>query len=204
MQEQRRYKSPLREQQASETRGRILDAAKKLLVGTGYAKTTIDAIAKEAVVSPQTVYAAFKNKRNIFSALIHQSIESEVDALYRETIHVEGVHERIRRIAAIIIKCNVKLNAENTILRSAGILSPELAKIQRNCEEKGRRIQREYNKALLDGVALRQGLSIDKALDIFWYLTKPDAYTALVIECGWSHEAFATWLYESLAALIAE
>jgi len=40
----------------------MLEAAGKLLAERGYAGTTIAAVAAEAGVAPETVYAAFRNK----------------------------------------------------------------------------------------------------------------------------------------------
>lgn len=201
---QRKYTSPLREQQAGVTRERILEATKKLLAESGYAKTTIDAIAREAVVSPQTVYAAFKNKRNIISALIHKNLETELDDLYKKTVQLEDVRARLEGFEEITLKCHVKISAENSLLRNAGILSPELARIQKDCEARGREIQRGYNQALLKGVKLKKGLTLDKALDIFWYIIKYEAYSAFVLECGWTEAEYKGWLCESLGALLDE
>src|SRR5262249_48744247 len=65
----RPYHSPLRRAQAEETRNRILDAALRLFSGQGYAATTIAAIAAEAGVVPETVYATFRTKRGIIDGL---------------------------------------------------------------------------------------------------------------------------------------
>ena len=51
----RKYNSPLRADQARQTRSRILDAAYRLFVDRGYAGTTIAAVAETAKVSPETV-----------------------------------------------------------------------------------------------------------------------------------------------------
>lgn len=64
----RKYSSPTRERQASQTRTNILDATQRLLMDRGYAKTTIEAIAQEAGVAKQTVYAVFQSKRGIVAA----------------------------------------------------------------------------------------------------------------------------------------
>src|SRR5689334_15071718 len=48
----------------------IRDAAEKLFLAQGYAATSIAAIAEEAGVAPETVYATFKNKRALLKELI--------------------------------------------------------------------------------------------------------------------------------------
>ena len=59
----REYDSSRRQAQAQETRRHILEAARKLFMERGYAGATAEAIASEAGVSAQTIYAIFKNKK---------------------------------------------------------------------------------------------------------------------------------------------
>lgn len=61
----RKYSSPIRERQANQTRTNILDATQRLFLERGYAKTTVEAIAQEAGVAKQTVYAVFRSKNGI-------------------------------------------------------------------------------------------------------------------------------------------
>ena len=66
---QREYHSTRREQQAQATRAAIVAAARTLFVRDGYAATSVRAIAAEAGVSDQTIYAAFGSKRALLTAL---------------------------------------------------------------------------------------------------------------------------------------
>ena len=74
-----RYHSPTREQQALETRENILNAAEKLLQTKGYVGMTVEAMAKEASVAPQTVYAVFGSKRGILLGLIQRAVLQKLD-----------------------------------------------------------------------------------------------------------------------------
>ena len=56
----RQYDSTWRQEQARETRQRIIRAAHHLFVSTGYGSTTIADIARAAGVAVETVYAAFR------------------------------------------------------------------------------------------------------------------------------------------------
>ena len=55
----RPYRSRLRTEQAAQTRLRILEASGSLFAERGYAATTIDAVAAQAGVAADTVYAIF-------------------------------------------------------------------------------------------------------------------------------------------------
>ena len=59
----------------------ILDAAHELFVATGYAATTIQAIAERAGVAVQTVYAVFGNKRELLRQLIERTITGDDEPL---------------------------------------------------------------------------------------------------------------------------
>ena len=63
----RRYSSDLRREQARHTRERILDAAQRCFTERGYAAATVEAIALEAGVAVDTVYATFGTKRSVLT-----------------------------------------------------------------------------------------------------------------------------------------
>jgi len=68
--EQRRpYRSPLREERATETRERILDGVVQVMAHNGIAELSIPLIAKQARVSVPSVYRYFPTKRHLFEAL---------------------------------------------------------------------------------------------------------------------------------------
>ena len=70
----RPYRSERRREQAEETRERVLEAAARLFAERGFESATIAAIAAEAGVSPETVYAAFRNKRTLLGELIRAAV----------------------------------------------------------------------------------------------------------------------------------
>ena len=61
----RQYNSTRRQEQANETRLRMVRAAHDLFVEKGYGRTTIAQIAERAGVAVETVYAAFRNKATL-------------------------------------------------------------------------------------------------------------------------------------------
>jgi len=64
----RSYDSPLREEQAEATRGRILDALVRAMAG-GLASLSVPAVAREAGVSIPTIYRHFGSKAGLIAAL---------------------------------------------------------------------------------------------------------------------------------------
>ena len=47
---------------------------------------------------------------------------------------------------------------------------------------------------------LREGLSVEKAVEICWTLNSPELYARLVIRCGWTPHDFEAWLAGQLQA----
>src|ERR1700755_1709329 len=66
----RRYQSAQRQQQAQQTRARIVAAATGQFLAAGYAGTTVKAVAVAAGVSVPTVEAAFGTKARLLKAAI--------------------------------------------------------------------------------------------------------------------------------------
>ena len=59
-------------QPAEDTRGRILQAAVKLIVEQGYARTTTRAIAAEAGVNEVTLFRHFGSKEKLFHKMVEK------------------------------------------------------------------------------------------------------------------------------------
>ena len=75
----RSYRSDLRAEQAEETRGRILDAALRVMT-TGVASLSMPAVAREAGVSVPTVYRHFGTKADLLAAMYpHAARRSGLD-----------------------------------------------------------------------------------------------------------------------------
>ena len=77
----RSYRSDLRAEQAEGTRGRILDAALRVMT-TGVASLSIPAVAREAGVSVPTVYRHFGTKADLLAQMYpHAARRSGLDGL---------------------------------------------------------------------------------------------------------------------------
>src|SRR3954447_25570548 len=66
----RRYSSQLRERNALQTREQVLAAAAELFEESGWAGTTVAAIAKRAGVAVETVYSGFGSKKHVLRAVL--------------------------------------------------------------------------------------------------------------------------------------
>ena len=195
----RTYKSVTRERQATETRRRIIAAADRLLRIKGFSGMTIDAVAKRAQVSVPTVYAVFQSKTGILTALLDQSMFGpDYDDVVRYARSATDAETRLRRAAAVSRQIRGTQSAVFDLMRGAGVVAPELAKLEQEREDLRYEKEEGMITFLRDAGALRPGLSHKTARDIFWMLTGGDVYRMVVRERGWSPQKYQNWLANAL------
>ncbi len=160
---------------------------------------TVEAIARRAEVSAQSVYALFKSKAGILTELLDQSTFGETyeDAV-RQAMSATDPETRLRLAARIARQIHEPLSATFDLLRGAGVVAPELAKLEQERERMRYERQERMITSLRDAKRLRLGLNHRTARDIFWMLTGRDAYRMLVRERGWSPQQYQEWLADTL------
>ena len=195
----RPYQSLVRERQADDTRRRIVEATRQLLQTEGYDGMTIEAIARRAEVSAPSVYAIFKSKTGLLIALLDQSMfGADHEEVVRQTLSATDPETRLRRAAAVSRQIRSTQSAAFDLMRSAGVVAPELAKLEQQREHLRYEKEEGMINFLRDTGALRPGLRHKTARDIFWMLTGGDVYRMLVSERGWSPQKYQNWLAETL------
>jgi AcrR family transcriptional regulator len=198
-----------RARRAAETRRRIVEAAGKLFVERGYAATTIDAVAAEADVAVETVYARFKNKRNLLGAYLDVSIVGDaapVPLLDRPEIQAVVVATDQReqvRLAAGIARGVLERNAPvHAVIRTAIAVSPELDALADEDEARRNATLYAFVEMLSSRGPLRDGMSVADATDRISGFANPENYAYLTRRRGWTPERFQRWLEESLMLLL--
>lgn len=201
--EKRTYKSPARQRQAHETRRRIVEATRQLLESEGYAAMTIEAIARHAQVSVQTVYGVFGSKTGIFAELLNQATFGfGYEQTVQETLAEPDPEVRLRGAARIAREIHDKHSEGFALLRGAGMVAPDLARL----EEQRELMRYDRQKPMIDSLRtakrLRPELNYRTARDILWTLTGSDVYRMLVRERGWNSQRYQEWLADSLVQLL--
>jgi len=122
--EKRPYHSHLRQRQAEETRLRILVAARSLFESRGYAVTTLEAIAEQALVSPKTVTAVFGSKLALLAEVINpEAFSTPVQQLIEELRATEDPSRRLSLVAQITRQTYEPLTSSLELLRTEGCAS---------------------------------------------------------------------------------
>jgi AcrR family transcriptional regulator len=205
----RAYNSTRRQAQARQTRQQIVEAARTLFSQRGYAGATIEAIAQEAGVAPETVYAVFGNKRQILSHLLDISIggddapvgvleRPDPQAMFRE----KDQHQQLQMMARGIIAIMKRAAPVFAIMRMAAKTEPDIAHLlQQILKERWQNMEIVMQHVAANG-PLREGITTTQAADIVWTLTSAEVFLLLTEDRGWSSDQYIQWLAESLIRLL--
>jgi AcrR family transcriptional regulator len=160
---------------------------------------TVEAVARRAEVAVQTVYAVFGSKTGILAELLNQTtFGPDYEDAVRETLGERDPEARLRGAARIARQIHDAQREGFDLLRGAGVVAPELARLEQERE----RIRYEREEAMIlslrDAKRLRTGLSYRAARDILWTLTGSDVYRMLVRDRGWSSQKYEDWLADTL------
>jgi AcrR family transcriptional regulator len=206
MSPKREYDSSNRQAQANETRRRILEAARKLFIERGYSGATAEAIAEEAGVATQTIYAIFKSKKKLLVSLMNVSPTTSVEDLAPvserpsiQAVSQERDQRRQLQMFAQVVASNLSQVAEISEIMA------DAARIEHDFD----RILQKLNKQRLEHMALavqqfaangpfREKIDDAYARDIVWTLTSPEVFLLLMRNRGWSKGKYAEWLADML------
>jgi AcrR family transcriptional regulator len=189
----RSYKSGIRRKQAQATMERIADAADALMKSQGYEKTSINAIAAEAGVSTQTVYAVFGSKQRLLIYLMSRKMDNDYAGYKQEMcaeLSVENMAERFAQLACFL---NRRQHMDLSAFGGLGPVYPELkCLVDRHYhmrgilfeEYLGRLDERERAELFAPGAGGRRRLELIAAL------TDGGFYHKLIERAGWPPALF--------------
>ncbi|MEP7054823.1 MAG: helix-turn-helix domain-containing protein [Actinomycetota bacterium] len=202
----RPYRSPLRAEQASNTRARILTAARELFTDVGYPRTTIGQVGLAAGVAADTVLHVFGSKKGLLRAVLDvetggddadvrvldrdepQAMRRETDQRRQIAMFSAGMTEQLERIRPI-----------DDILRSAAAVDVDARELRDDIQLRQRReAMTTIASWIADNGGLRDGVDVPDAADIIWTLTSPEVHQLLRDHCAWDVEKYRRWLRDAL------
>jgi AcrR family transcriptional regulator len=205
----RSYQSARRQGHSAETRRRILDAARHLIIEAGYRATTIAAIAARANVNTDTIYELVGRKPVILRELIEQAISGTDRAVIAED------RDYVKAILAApdpVDKLVIYARAVRTIhqrmaplflaLRDAASTEPEARVVWQEIDERRAANMRKLARDLHDAGGLRAGLSVDEAADVIWVTASSELYALLTVQRHWTPQRFEHWLADTWRRLL--
>ena len=198
----RQYDTSRRREQAEETRRRIIEAAHDLFLADGYGRTTIAAIAREAGVSVETVYAAFRNKpallRQVWFVRVRGD-EADQRLLHRPEIQLifaePDLVERLRLQAVTYTAIFRRFVPLHRALTGAAASEPEAAAMIAEFDERRLEVAGLYARAAAETGQLT--IDEDECRDLFYATLDGFLWYRLVAERGWSDDRFADFLAQT-------
>lgn len=97
-------------QRAQQKRGQILDAARRLFLSHGYARTSTEAVRREAGVSKETLYRYYRTKEELFADVLrrltleHLHQPFRADEKLSPNADSKQFQKVVRRLAAEIVE----------------------------------------------------------------------------------------------------
>lgn len=187
----------LRDERAQVTRRRIADAARTLFRSRGYGATTLQAVAHEAGVAVQTVYAVYGSKAGILHELRDSVLrQPEADALFEEALREGDAAEKLKLFARSIRR---RWEFGHDVVEIHGDAAATDASVRAEVEQ-----VLERRRAGIDRLArtlevqLAPGIDLAHATAIIDALTLPEVYAELTDIARWDSDEFERWLARSL------
>ncbi|WP_378029018.1 TetR/AcrR family transcriptional regulator [Actinoplanes sp. GCM10030250] len=204
----RRYVSERRQEQARQTRRAILDAAAKLFVDPGYAATPLTAVAAEAGVAVQTLYAVFGNKRQLLSDLVDVTLagdDEQVALPDRQFVTdiraLTGLRAKLARYARHLAETHARQVHVMLALAGAATADADAAAIWRKNVEERHHGMLMFAADLAESGEVR--VTREQAADVLWLAQDIRNYDWLVLRRKWSIEQFEGWFVDTVGAALS-
>ena len=205
----RRYDSTVRRAQSQETRNRILDAARGLMIERGYRATTVAAVADRAGVHVDTVYQLVGRKPVVLRQLVERAISGTDEAVaaeereYVKEVRAEPDPARKLAIYARAVReIQVRMAPLFLALRDAAATEPEARQVWQDIGARRAANMRKLVRDVEAAGGLRPGLAVDEAADVVWATNSPELYVLLCVERGWAPERYEGWLADTWRRLL--
>ncbi len=202
----RTYDSSRRRTAARQTRRSVLEAATELFTAQGYGATSLQAIADQAGVAVQTIYATLKNKPTILAEALDIAIAGDDEAVavnqrdwMKEVWTAPTGEQRLRSYGQAVAQIMTRASDMFMVVTGAALNDPRLEGLDRETQRRRRSGAASVVRSVTEVSSLAPGLDPERAVDIVWLLNSPAVHQQLVRHSGWSNEEYATWLGDALA-----
>lgn len=211
MNSRRGYSSDLREQQARQTRARIIDVARCCFLADGYTATPISRVATDSGVSAQTVYNVFGTKAALLKAVYDVVLAGdeepipfgrrpEVLAMTRMTDPRELLVAYARVGAQLMLRL-APMYAR--IIEGAAAGDPDLRDLVATTDAERLSGVRRLVDLVVELGGLRTDLSRDRAVDLVWTLNSYAVWDQLVNRRGWSADDAVAYVGRAMVDAVA-
>jgi AcrR family transcriptional regulator len=207
----RQYDSTGRREQARRTRRTVLETARRMFLGGGYAATTVGAIAAEAGVSVETVYKSFGNKPGLLKAVFDVAVVGDDEPipmlerdLVRRIAEEADPRRKLHMYGDHVTQSAPRSVPVQLLIRAAAASDPGVAAIWEEMAAERLFGMMQFARHLHEGGHLRAGISAEEARDILWTYSSAELFDLLVIQRGWAPEKYGRWIAEALIGALLQ
>lgn len=207
----RLYRSTVRDQQAGETRVRVLRTAAELFASHGYAATSVRQLATAAGVSVNTLYA-IGGKPVLFRSALRELLNGTLDGTHlldRDELMTPldapeppTLEQALAITAEMLAASNQRVARLWAAFEEAANTDAELADAYADEAASMRRDSRRAILRLVNLGVCPEPADLDTAADLCWAAAHPRNYALLTQHAGWSPERFRDWLAARWHALL--
>jgi AcrR family transcriptional regulator len=195
----RSYDASRRQEQARQTRLEILRVAHDLFVEQGYGRTTIADISRAAGVSPETIYAAFKNKATVLHRVWDVTVGGDdAEVVFHERPEIQAIRAEPDLSKRLLMHARMST-------ATARRMTPFALAVQGSsgAEESAREMLAEMDRQRYEGMGVMAAESAatgqlavteQECRDLMWSTTDGLLWHRLVQVRGWTDEEYADWL----------
>jgi AcrR family transcriptional regulator len=203
----RSYDGSGRREQARLRRRAVVAAAAEIFARDGFRATTVAAVAARAGVSPESIYKTFGTKAELAKAVFDVALAGDDELVpvaarpgMDEIRHEPDVRRKITLFAAGLAERHARAATVMILIRDGRHVDDSLTAVWDKTSEEGLTGMTALGRMLLGTGQLRPGIDLGEVRDVLWNYLSVDAYERLVMQRGWSLEAYARWLAEALIA----
>jgi len=190
--------------QKEETRARLFNAARKLLVKRGFHGVSLEDIAEAAGVSRQAVYKShFASKAELLLELVrHLHVAEKLDELVQPYLAAQTGLDKLHEAIRTIVLIEGRIHDIALVLTAAALTDPGAAAALHDRLEVKRGAIRVALELVRAGGCFSSTWQLEEAVEVLAALLSVDAYERLVNERGWSPEQLISRIVEISATFL--
>ncbi|NJC71929.1 helix-turn-helix transcriptional regulator [Planosporangium thailandense] len=203
-----RYHSALRQAQARATRAAVLDAATRLFAIEGFVRTTMQAIATEAGVAVETVYAQ-GSKTALLLTCVDRTLTGDDDDLpliertpFVNALTAGSQTEIVEAFVRLLIEIAERAGGLLVAFEHAAAADAKIAALWEQAEQRRRQDYRRLVEALATAGPLGQGWGVETATDALWATVNPRLAHVMLHQLTWTPDRLLNWIVGAVAAIL--
>jgi len=201
----RAYTSPAREASAARTRRRIVDAAGRLFVESGYVATSVRSVARAAGVAEKTVYLQFETKPALLKAVVDTAIvgaEPDVPASrsrwFLEVLAQRRLADKVELLAEGTTALHERTGPVFAVAREAASVDHAVAALWRRGKNRHLADMGLVAESFAEHSLIPPHLDVAWATELLYVLLGPENWFLIRRELGHDESHYRDWLRSTL------